>query len=32
MAVFVTTVKNDAYYVNNVVAVDFNEELPFEYK
>ena len=32
MAVFVTTVKNDAYYVNNAVNVNFNEELPFEYK
>lgn len=31
MAVFVTSVKNDAYYVNNVVNVKFNEELPFEY-
>ena len=32
MAVFVTSVKNDAYYINNAVNVSFNEELPFEYK
>ena len=32
MAVFVTSVKNDAYYINNAVNVNFNEELPFEYK
>lgn len=32
MAVFVTGVKNDAYCINNAVNVNFNEELPFEYK
>ena len=32
MAVFVTSVKNDAYYINNAVNVTFNEELPYEYR
>ena len=32
MAVFVTSAKNDAYCINNAVNVNFNEELPFEYK
>ena len=32
MAVFVTSVKNDAYYINNAVNVNFNEELPYEYR
>lgn len=35
MAVYVTTTKTidgeEAYYVNNAVAVEFNKEIPFEY-